>query len=83
VLIAWLLAWALVMALKEPALFPRLLRWAKEDQFVSPLFALLVAGAVSLLPRGAPRRLAALVALATALALQLRDYSYHANSLRL
>jgi hypothetical protein len=51
VLVAWLLAWAFVMVLKEPVLFPRLLRWAKEDQFLSPLVALVVAGAVWGLPR--------------------------------
>jgi hypothetical protein len=83
VLLAWLLAWALVMVLKEPALFPRLLRWAKEDQFLSPLLALLVAGAAWSLPRAWMRWAASVAALATALVLQLRDYWHHANSLRL
>ena len=83
VLVAWLLAWVLVMLLKEPALFPRLLRWAKEDQFLSPLVALVVAGAAGGLPRAWMRWMASTAAVATALALQLRDYWHHANSLRL
>jgi hypothetical protein len=83
VLVAWLLAWVLVMVLKEPWLFPRLLRWAKEDQFVSPLAGLLIAGSVWSLPRPGMRWLSSAAALATALALQLRDYWYQANSLRL
>ena len=62
IVLAWLLAWAGIMLLKEPFLFPRLLRWAKEDQFLSPLLCLLMAGAVASLPRawmrwgGAPWR---------------------------
>jgi hypothetical protein len=83
VLVAWLLAWVLVMVLKEPAFFPRLLRWAKEDQFLSPLVALLVAGAASALPRVWMRWAASALALAAALVLQLRDYYHHANTLRL
>jgi hypothetical protein len=83
VLVAWLLAWAFVMVLKEPVLFPRLLRWAKEDQFLSPLVALVVAGAVWGLPRAWMKWAASAAAVATALALQLRDYWHHANSLRL
>jgi len=46
VLGAWLLAWALTMLAKEPFLFPRPLRWAKEDQFVSPLLALLIGAGI-------------------------------------
>jgi hypothetical protein len=83
VLVAWLLAWAFVMWLKEPGAFPRLLRWAKEDQFLSPLIGLLVAGAVWSSPRAWLRWGASAAALATALALQLRDYWHHANTLRL
>jgi len=83
VLVAWLLAWVFVMWLKEPGAFPRLLRWAKEDQFLSPLIALLVAGAVWASPRPWLRWGASAAALATALALQLRDYWHHANTLRL
>ncbi|HVR72378.1 MAG TPA: hypothetical protein VMT87_16180 [Vicinamibacteria bacterium] len=83
VLTAWLCAWVLVMVLKEPAFLPRLLRWAKEDQFLSPLLALLIAGAAWSLPRAWMRWTASAAAVAAALALQLRDYWYHANSLRL
>ena len=83
VLMAWLGAWALVMLLKEPAFFPRLLRWAKEDQFLSPLLALLIGGAVASLPRVWMRRAAAAAALAAAVALQLRDYWHHVHTLRL
>lgn len=83
VLVAWLLSWVLVMVLKEPAFFPRLLRWAKEDQFLSPLLALLVAAAVAGIARPRLQRLAAAAVLGGALLLQARDYWYHANSLRL
>jgi hypothetical protein len=81
--LAWLLAWAAIMLLKEPLLFPKLLRWAKEDQFLSPLLCLLVAGGVASLPRPWMRRSCALLAVATAVWLQLRDFAHHANSLRL
>jgi hypothetical protein len=83
VLLAWLLAWVLVMVLKEPALFPRMLRWAKEDQFLSPLVCLLIAGGVWSLPRGWMCWAGSAAALAAALALQVRDFWHHANSLRL
>jgi hypothetical protein len=83
VLVAWLMAWVLVMILKEPLFLPRLLRWAKEDQFLSPLLALLIAGAAWSLPRAWMRWAASAAAVAAALALQLRDYWHHANTLRL
>jgi hypothetical protein len=83
ILIAWLAAWALIMILKEPFLFPRLLRWAKEDQFLSPLLCLLVAGAVGSLPRRGLRLGAGALVVAAGLWLQLRDYWHHAVSLRL
>ena len=83
VLVAWLLAWAGVMLLKEPFLFPRLLRWAKEDQFLSPLLCLLIGAAAGGLPRLWMRWGAATAAIATALWLQLRDFAHHADSLRL
>jgi hypothetical protein len=83
VMLSWLLAWALIMLLKEPAFFPKLLRWAKEDQFLSPLLCLLVAGGVFALPRSWMRWAGAAAAVATALWLQLRDFGHHANSLRL
>jgi hypothetical protein len=83
VLIAWIAAWVLVMVLKEPWLFPRLLRWAKEDQFVSPACALFAAAAIAGIPRRGPRVVVAGAALALALWLQARDFAHHANSLRL
>jgi hypothetical protein len=83
VLVAWLLAWALIMVLKEPGLFPKLLRWAKEDQFVSPLLCLFLGAGCAALPKPWQRRLAALLTLGGSLALQVRDFGHHANSLRL
>jgi hypothetical protein len=83
VLICWIAAWAAIMVLKEPGLFPRLLRWAKEDQFVSPLLCLTVAAAVGAVRSPLARRLLAAGVLGGALWLQLRDFAYHAVSLRL
>lgn len=83
ILVSWLAAWAAIMLLKEPFLFPKLLRWAKEDQFVSPLLGLFIAGAVSAMPRAWLRWAAALLSLGVAAWLQLRDFGYHAVSLRL
>ena len=81
VLIAWLLAWALIMLLKDPAFFPKMLRWAKEDQFVSPLLCLLVGAGVAAIRPPAWRRAATAVVLAVALALAARDFYFHANTL--
>lgn len=83
VLVAWIAAWVLVMVLKEPFLYPKLLRWAKEDQFLSPLLCLTIAAAVAALPHRTPRRLAAVLVLATAVWLELRDFRHHAVSLLL
>jgi len=77
VLAAWLATWPLVMLLKEPFFFPRPLRWAKEDQFVSPLLALLIGGALWTLPRPWMRWCAAAVAVAIALWLQTGDFREH------
>lgn len=77
VLAAWLGAWALVMLLKEPVFFPRPLRWAKEEQFVSPLLALLIGAAVTALPQPWQRRTAGTVVVVTALWLQLGDFRTH------
>jgi len=82
-LTAWLAAWALVVVLKAPVFFPKLLRWTKEEQFVSPLLDLLVGAAVGLLPRAWMRWAAGILAVAWALRLQLRDYLLHADSLAL
>lgn len=78
VLIAWLAAWGLVMLLKEPFLLPKLLRWAKEDQFLSPLLCLLIGAAIAALPRPWPRWCAAAVALGGAAVIQGRDFFLHA-----
>lgn len=83
VLASWLTAWGLIMVLKEPFFFPKLLRWAKEDQFLSPLLCLMLAGACTgVRPRWLRACLTALL-LVGALFLQLRDFRYHANSLLL
>jgi len=81
ILAAWLLAWGLIMVLKEPFLLPKMLRWAKEDQFLSPLLCLFVGAAVAALPRPWMRWGAALAAVGVAAALQARDFLLHANSL--
>ena len=82
-LVAWAVAWALVMLLKEPFLLPRLLRWAKEDLFLAPLLVLLIAAAVAAIPSRAPRWAAAAVVVMVAAWIQLRDFAHHASSLRL
>jgi hypothetical protein len=71
------------MVLKEPAIFPKLLRWAKEDQFVSPLLCLMLAAAAGAPRSRGLRALLMIAALLGALFLQLRDFRYHANSLLL
>jgi hypothetical protein len=81
VLLSWLAAWVLIVVFKEPAFFPKLLRWGKEDQFLSPLLCLLVGGAVAAVPGRAARWTLAALALAVAAWLAGRDFSYHANSL--
>lgn len=74
------LYWAMT---KEPFLFPRLLRWAKEDLFLGPLLGLFVAGGLSTIPDRTLRRVAAAAAVGALAWLQVRDFGYHANSLRL
>jgi hypothetical protein len=81
VLIAWLAAWALLMVLKDPVFLPRLLRWAKEDQFLSPLLCLLIGGAVWALPRPWMRVSAAALVVATAAWIHLSDFILHTNTL--
>jgi hypothetical protein len=81
VLVAWLLAWVLIMVLKDPIFLPRLLRWAKEDQFLSPLLALLIGAAVWTFPRSWLRWSAAALAVAGAAWLQYRDFVLHTNTL--
>jgi hypothetical protein len=79
VLAAWLATWPLVMLFKEPFLFPRPLRWGKEDQFISPLLAVLIGGAVGSLPRPWMRWAAGAAVLGVALWLQLGDFRIHVS----
>ena len=83
VLLSWLAAWVLVMIFKEPSLFPKLLRWAKEDQFVSPLMCLFLGAAAGALPTRALRWGATAAMVVVALWLEWRDFLHHANSLLL
>jgi hypothetical protein len=81
VLLAWLATWMLVMVAKEPFGFPRPLRWGKEDQFISPLLALLIGGAIGCLPRRSMRWGVAAAAIAVALWLQAGDFRTHVSGL--
>lgn len=81
VLIAWLVAWALIMLLKDPAFFPKMLRWAKEDQFVSPLLCVLIAAGVTAVRPDRLRRAVTGVVVLVALALAARDFYFHSNTL--
>jgi hypothetical protein len=83
VLVAWLAAWALLMVLKDPLFFPRLLRWAKEDQFLSPLLCMLIGAAAWALPRPWMRGSAAALALGIAAWIHWNDFVLHANTLLL
>ena len=83
VLVAWLGAWALLMVLKDPLFLPRLLRWAKEDQFLSPLLCILIGAAVFSLPRRWMCVAAAALAIAAAARIQWHDFLLHANTLLL
>ena len=78
---SWLLAWPMIMLAKEPFLFPRPLRWAKEDQFISPLMGLFVGAVVWSLPRPWMRWGAAALAVGTALWLELGDFRIHVSGL--
>jgi hypothetical protein len=83
ILVSWLAAWAALMLLKEPFLLPKMLRWAKEDQFLSPLLCLFVGAGVAALPRGWMRWGTAALAAGIAVAIEARDFLLHANSLRM
>jgi hypothetical protein len=83
VLVAWLGAWALLMLLKDPLFLPRLLRWAKEDQFLSPLLCMLIGAAAFALPRPWMRVAASALAVAGAACIEWYDYLLHANTLLL
>ena len=71
---AWLATWVLVMVFKEPFLFPRPMRWAKEDQFVGPLVAVFIGAALGTLPRPWMRWAAGAAVVAVALWLQIDDF---------
>ncbi len=71
---AWLATWVLVMIFKEPFLFPRPMRWAKEDQFIGPLLAIFIGAALGTLPRPWMRWAAGAAVVAVALWLQLGDF---------
>lgn len=81
-LLAWLSAWAGIMLLKEPWGLPILLRWAKEDFYVAPALALMIAIAIARLES---RRLQTILAPLSVFAffyLRAVDYGFHANTLR-
>ena len=79
---AWLAAFAGIMVLKEPFAFARVLRWAKEDFYIAPATALIVACAIASIESKRWRNGLTALSLAVALFLRLRDYGFHANTLR-
>jgi hypothetical protein len=81
ILASWFGAWVLVMFFKEPFLFPKLLRWAKEEQFLSPLLCLLIGAGVGGVARGPWRFLLGALVLGVALWIEVRDFLLHANTL--
>ena len=81
-LLAWLSAWAGIMLLKEPWGLPVLLRWAKEDFYVAPALALLIAIAIGRLESRPLRIALASLSVLTFLYLRAEDYGFHANTLR-
>lgn len=81
-LLAWLSAWAGIMLLKEPWGLPVLLRWAKEDFYVAPALALVIAIAIARLDSRPFRIALAALSVLTFLYLRVVDYGFHANTLR-
>lgn len=81
-LFAWVGAWAGIMLLKEPWAFPQPLRWAKEDFYVAPSLALLIAIAIARIESRPLRLVLSVVTLAAAAFLRVRDYGFHADTLR-
>jgi hypothetical protein len=81
-LLAWIAAWAGIMLLKEPFAFPMLLRWAKEDFYVAPSLALIVAIALGRIESRPLRIALGFMCLAGAALLRARDYGFHADTLR-
>ncbi len=81
-LLAWLSAWAGIMLVKEPWGLPVLLRWAKEDLYVAPALALLIAIAIARLDSRPLRTALAALSVVIFLYLRVIDYGFHANTLR-
>jgi hypothetical protein len=81
-LLAWLAAWAGIMFLKEPWGWPVLLRWAKEDFYVAPALALLLAIALARIESRPLRIALTSLSVVVFLGLRIQDYGYHANTLR-
>jgi len=81
-LLAWLSAWAGIMLVKEPWGLPVLLRWAKEDFYVAPALALLIAIAIGRIESRALRTALAGLSVACFVYLRALDYGFHANTLR-
>ena len=81
-LLAGLAAWTGIMLLKEPWAFPVLLRWVKEDFYVAPSLALIVAIAVARIESKPLRIGLAVVCVVGAALLRARDYGFHADTLR-
>jgi hypothetical protein len=81
-LLAWFGAWVSMMLLKEPWGLPLLLRWAKEDFYVAPGLALLIGVGIARIESSVARRLLTTATVVTAVFLRLRDYGYHADTLR-
>ena len=81
-LLAWLSAWAGIMLVKEPWGLPVLLRWAKEDFYVAPALALLIAIAIARIESRALRNALAGLSVAAFVYLRTIDYGFHANTLR-
>ncbi|MBX7184460.1 MAG: hypothetical protein K1Y01_04870 [Vicinamibacteria bacterium] len=81
-LLAWVTAWAGIMLLKEPWGLPVLLRWAKEDFYVAPSLALLIAIAIARIESRPVRMALSTAALLAWAFLRARDYGFHADTLR-
>jgi hypothetical protein len=81
-LLAWLSAWAGIMLVKEPWGLPVLLRWAKEDFYVAPALALLIAIAIARIESRVLRTALAGLSVACFVYLRALDYGFHANTLR-
>ncbi len=81
-LLAWLSAWAGIMLLKEPWGLPILLRWAKEDFYVAPALAMVVAIAIGRIESRPLRIVLTGLTLVSWALLRARDYGFHANTLR-